>query len=103
MKDEMIRDRLVVGIKDQTLSECLQMEPDLTLDKAKKMVRQREAVKEQQVILKGSTEGEKSLEVVKTRRRQPTGRSQVGPRATTSQICKRCSGELRPGSTNVAY
>ena len=33
-----VRDCLVVGIKDQTLSERLQMEPDLTLDKAKKMV-----------------------------------------------------------------
>ena len=48
MKDEMIRDRLVVGIRDSNLSERLQLDSDLTLDKAKKAIRQREAVKEQQ-------------------------------------------------------
>ena len=53
MKDKLIRDRLVVGILDQALSERLQLEPDLTLDKAKRMIRQREAVKAQQEIVKG--------------------------------------------------
>lgn len=51
MKSEMIRDRLVVGIRDMNLSERLQLHPDL---KAKKAVRQREAVKEQQKELAGS-------------------------------------------------
>ena len=37
MKEELIRDCLVVGIRDHSLSERLQMEPDLTLDKAKKV------------------------------------------------------------------
>ena len=46
LEDEMIRDRLVV-------SEKLQMDAELTLEKAKKCIRQREAVKEQQSILKG--------------------------------------------------
>ena len=32
--NEMIRDRLVVGIKDAKLSEKLQLDPDLTLEKA---------------------------------------------------------------------
>ena len=35
MKDKLIRDRIVVGIRDESLSECLQMEAELTLDKAK--------------------------------------------------------------------
>ena len=47
MKDELIRDRLVVGIRDVTLSERLQTDEALTLEKAKKLARQREAVKEQ--------------------------------------------------------
>ena len=51
MKEEMIRDRLVVGIRDAVLSERLQLDPKLTLDSAKKAVRQREAVKEQQQAL----------------------------------------------------
>ena len=52
MRDEMIHDRIVVGIRDSTLSEHLQMDADLTLHKAKKLVRQCEAVQEHQVILK---------------------------------------------------
>ena len=55
LTDEMLRDRLVVGIRDTALSERLQMDPDLTLDKAMKSIRQREAVKEQHQQLQGET------------------------------------------------
>ena len=48
---DLIRDRLVVGIKDAALSECLQIDADLTLDRAMKAVRQREAIQEQQTVL----------------------------------------------------
>ena len=41
-----------MGIRDSVLSERMQMDPDLTLENAKKMVRQKEAVKEQQLELK---------------------------------------------------
>ena len=53
LEDEMIRDRLVVGIRDATMSEKLQLDSKLTLEKAKTTIRQQEAVKEQQSILKG--------------------------------------------------
>ena len=53
LKDELIHDRIVVRIRDASLSERLQMDPDLTLEKPKTVVRQREAVHEQQVTLKG--------------------------------------------------
>lgn len=53
-QDEMLRDRLVVGIRDTTLSERLQLDPELALKNAKKAIRQREAVHEQQHVLKGS-------------------------------------------------
>ena len=43
-----------VGIRDTALSEKLQLDPELTLEKAKKNIRQQEAVKEQQTILGGS-------------------------------------------------
>ena len=42
LKEEMIRDRLVVGIRDTALSEKMQMDPKLTLEIAMKHVRQRE-------------------------------------------------------------
>ena len=54
LESEMIRDRLVVGIRDAALSERLQLDAELTLEKAKKSIRQREAVKEQQTILDGT-------------------------------------------------
>ena len=48
LKEEMLRDRLVVGIRDTALSEKLQTDSRLTLDTAKTMVRQKAAVKDQQ-------------------------------------------------------
>ena len=52
LTSEMMRDRLVVGIQDETLSRKLQLDPTLTLDKAKQMIRQKEAVREPQQALK---------------------------------------------------
>ena len=46
LREELIRDRLVIRIKDTALSEHLQLDGNLTLDKAMKTVRQREAVRE---------------------------------------------------------
>ena len=52
-QDEMIRDRLVVGLRDATLSEKLQLDSKLTLEKAVMKVRQAEAVRQQQPIVRG--------------------------------------------------
>ena len=46
MKDKMLQDRLVVGIRNAKVSETLQMQADLTLEEAKKTIRQKEAVRE---------------------------------------------------------
>ena len=43
----MIRDRLVVGIRDCKLAEQLQLDSELTLEKAVSKVRQSETVKQQ--------------------------------------------------------
>ena len=55
LTSEMIRDRLVVGIHDRHLSERLHLNSELTLEKAKKAIRQHEAVQGQQNMLKGAT------------------------------------------------
>ena len=47
----MIRYRIVVGIRDKVLSQCLQLDPDLTMEKVKTLTCQQEAIQEQQVIL----------------------------------------------------
>ena len=48
MLDEMIRDWLVMGLQDASLSQKLQLEADLTLDQAIATAKQTEAVKNQQ-------------------------------------------------------
>ena len=54
LRDEMIRDRLVVGLLDASLSEKMQLDPELTLDKAIALARQSEAVHKQQPVVRGT-------------------------------------------------
>ena len=92
-KEEMIRDRLVVGIRDGSLSERMQMESDLTLERAKQMVRQREAVHEQQEILKNGTFESKDLEEVRINRGFQRGSMRSKPQPIVrSKNCCRCGG-----------
>ncbi|UYV81563.1 K02A2.6-like, partial [Cordylochernes scorpioides] len=51
LHDELIRDRIVVGVRDRELSERMQLDTDLTLVKATLMAKQLESVKEQQSSL----------------------------------------------------
>ena len=53
LKEEMICDRIVVGIRDKALSERLQLDAKLILESAKTSIRQGEAVHEQKQLLKG--------------------------------------------------
>ncbi|XP_062512805.1 uncharacterized protein K02A2.6-like [Corticium candelabrum] len=62
LQQEMLRDRIVVGIRDQALSERLQCDAELTLEKVKRSTRQREAVKEQHKHLQG--DGSKDYPIV---------------------------------------
>ena len=61
LKEELIRDRLVVGLRDAALSEKLQMDPGLTLEKAVTSARQKEAVRKQQPLLRGDAKEIKPL------------------------------------------
>ena len=102
MKDEMIRDRIVVGIRDEGLSAKLQLEADLTLETAMRKVRQREAVQEQQEILKtGKMERSTAIEQVHHSTTKPTSRSKPvqrerpktytqQPLGTSNSRCTRC-------------
>ena len=70
LRDELIQDRLVVGIRDTALSGCLQTDADLTLNKAMKAVRQQEAIREQQTVLhnnKTANDNPDNLDSVKTK------------------------------------
>jgi len=54
LRDEIMRDRIVVGIKDKYLSEKLQLDSELTLERAVNQVRNAELVKLQQKELQES-------------------------------------------------
>ena len=68
LHDDMIRDRIIVGIKDSSLSERMQLHNALTLEKATRMVRQSEAVKLQQSEMR-RLPNERSLEAIKMGRK----------------------------------
>ena len=67
LRDEMIRDCIVVSIHDGSLLEWLQLNPDLTLEKAKTLVREREAVYEQQALLRSGPKQELAVDSVRCR------------------------------------
>ena len=97
----MIRDRLVIGIRDESLFEHLQMEVNINLDTAKKLIGQREAVQLQRELLKGNSatfletvkQQKKKTMTGKTHKRfvsnQKTAR-QPAPSQPQKKVCKRC-------------
>ncbi|XP_067055906.1 uncharacterized protein [Acropora muricata] len=54
LKDCLIRDRIVVGVVDDSLSDRLQAKADLTLEMAVQMSRQAEARKQNKGLIRGS-------------------------------------------------
>ena len=80
LHDEMIRDRIVVGISNATLSEKLQLDHELTLEKAITAARQSETVHKQQPVVRG--EGEKDLPVgaVQQKKTVQKGKTSYKPR-----------------------
>ena len=94
LRDELIRDRLIVGIRDSRLSERLQLDADLTLDKALAIIRQSETVHRRQVFLRGDNNETRQIpiDVVKTAKRlvnTDTGRGSGLFKQTKCSRCKR--------------
>ena len=94
MRDQLIRDLIAVGIRDDKLSEKMQLDPDLTLEKAISLARQSEAVKKQQPLIRGQIEPETNLDAVKSRyknKQQSTFQRKTAPRQ--QQVQKQHSGK----------
>ena len=87
----MIRDRLVVGIRDMALSEKLQLDAELTLEKAKKAIRQREAVHEHQDVLTGDLRNPPTAvdAIQHTKQSRKTSNKRLGG-ASPPKKCTRC-------------
>ena len=102
LQDQMIRDRIVVGIRDQALSQRMQLDPDLTVEKAKTLSRQREAVREHQEILGNSTSAGSSTKVTsidQVRKSSHKGKKppkSPAARQQPSQPCSRCGRGPHP-------
>ena len=65
LKDQLIWDRIVVGLRDAKISEKLQLDPALTLEKAVTQARQKEAVHEQKSIVRSYVLSENKIDSVK--------------------------------------
>ena len=108
LQDEMLRDRIVVGIRDKALSERMQAEASLTLEKAKTMARQKEAIAEQSSQLRGDGSKQSPIAVDQVRGGQPhptrrgnaidIGRSNNKPRGgpAGNPQCTRCGKPKHP-------
>ena len=87
LNDEMIRDRLVVGLRDSKLSEKLQLDPESALEKAITQVRQAEIVKQQQPLLRGGPVNKATPEVpVGAVNKKPSTTKPVNSQKSQSQV-----------------
>ena len=112
MREELIRDRLVVGILDSALSEKMQLDSSLTLEKAKKEIRLKEAVRESQRDLRRAGDSKENpvlldatwARPVNTRARReaespassPSRRSRGRFARNSDGSCARCGGRQHP-------
>ena len=78
--DELIRDGLSVGIRNRRLSERLQLDADLTLDKAVTIIWQSDTVHQQQAFLRRDNNETRQfpIDVVKTSKRPGKSMSDTG-------------------------
>ena len=103
----MLRDRLVVSVRDISLSEKLQTDPNLTLECAKTMIRQKEAAREHRRELQDDKKEASVCKVgsgTQSQRRAPgsSGRPQFRRQATAQRSrdneCGRCGKPKHQGS-----
>ena len=98
LKEELIRDRIVVGIRNAVLSQKLMQDDTLTLEKAVKQAKSSELVKEHHEILKGDGEDGKINRIRYKKRRPPKdegklpekSKDQKNSRRPPVKKCYRC-------------
>ena len=96
LREEMIRDRIVVGIRDGRLAEKLQLDAALTLDKVVTEARQSEAVKKQQSTVREGSAGQPAG-VSEVRRQHGYKPKHFGEQVKPSASCPRCGkGPIHP-------
>ena len=106
LRDEMLRKRIVIGLRDFSLSKCLQMDDNLTLDKAKKTVHQKEAIHEQTMSLQGDGSKQNPVVVDKLkdhhkRKTAPSGGENSSNSGNKPTQCTHCGVENMPQQTSA--
>ena len=100
LKEKLIRDRLAVGLQDLKLSEKLQLDSELILEKAVLQARQSEAVKKQQVLLRNDFQDEKEVNAIQkpqNKWKEKQGHDRQGWQlrkqpGVQNNTCPRCGG-----------
>jgi hypothetical protein len=102
LREELIRDRIVVGIRDKALSEKLQLEADLTLEKAVNFARQKETVRKQQGFLPGDRKqqidyvGVGKFAKIRKNEKSNFNEQDKSQRHKGNGKCSRCLGPMHP-------
>lgn len=99
LKGQLIRDRIVVGIRDKGLSESMQLKADLTLASATTLARQSESVRSQQAVIQGKqvTAQDESIDAMTSR---PWNGNHRGPRCPN---CARVHGPRCPAANAECF
>lgn len=91
LTDELIRDRLVVGIRDPKLSETLQLDENLSLEKAIDKITQSEAVREQNKELREASASTSKVERVTKEQKDYKSKYKPTKKKENSTECNRCA------------
>lgn len=98
LANEMIRDRIVVGVTDGRLSEALQMDSNLTVEKAIDKARQSETVKAQQGMIRKSEVQVEAVKKIgsynknfnKAKKKNESSSNKGGKPSENKAKCKKC-------------
>ena len=100
LKDSLIRDRIVVGVVDDSLSDRLQAKADLTLETAVQMSRQAEARKQNKDLIRGSATSETATDSTRVDLVEPHKKDsksamkpEDGVRPKSERKCMWCGGK----------
>lgn len=98
LKEELIRDRIIVGITDSQLSAALQMEANITLTKVRARVLQAEDVSRQLPTLRNGNGGTSHINFVKKGSKPKFSRPKSNPNASSSQDRQKKNTQKYPES-----
>ena len=96
LKDGLIRDRTVVGVLDDSLSDRLQAKADLTLEMAVQMSRQAEARKQNKDLIRGNVISETATDPTRVdlvEKHERDSKLDPGVRSKSERKCMWCGGQ----------